>query len=55
MLQFYLDGGNKIARKVEGRRDLEDEKRGRGKKGEESGMRENGGDVERVRKLYRTV
>jgi hypothetical protein len=47
--------GNKMIKEVEGGRDLGRREMGERKKGEESGMGEDGEDVQRVRKLNRGV
>jgi hypothetical protein len=47
MLQSYLEGRTKQSRELEDGRDLEGREKGRGKRGEESDMRGDGGDVQR--------
>jgi hypothetical protein len=51
MLQFYLEGGTKESREVEGGR----KRREGGERGAEPGMGGDGGDVQRERKMNRGV
>ena len=52
---ILLRRGNKIIKRSRGERDVRGRKEGEGKRGAESGMGGDGGDVQRVRKLNRGV
>ena len=55
IFQYYLEGGPKQLLELEGGQTCDEVRRGRGKGEEESGMRGDWSDVERVRNLNRGV